>query len=59
MSRAFVSENDAWEYCQKVGEHCMMAERGKECRVQHCPHETKGKPPKNEENPKEQKKTKQ
>jgi hypothetical protein len=41
MSRAFVSENDAWEYCRKAGEHCMMAEKDKECASQDCPHTSK------------------
>jgi len=54
LSRAFVSENDAWEYCQKAREHCMMAERGKECKVQHCPYESNRKPSTVEQTKKEQ-----
>ena len=41
MSRAFVVEGDAWEYCAKAGERCMMAEPGKECNVSDCPHVSK------------------
>ena len=41
MSRAFVSENDSWEYCPKAGEHCMMAEKNKECKDERCVHTTK------------------
>ena len=36
MSRAFVKENDSWDYCAKAGETCFHAERGRECRRQEC-----------------------
>ena len=36
MSRAFVTENDSWEYCIKAGDTCLHAERGRECRRQDC-----------------------
>jgi hypothetical protein len=36
MSRAFVTENDSWDYCTKAGETCFHAERGRECRRQDC-----------------------
>jgi len=41
MSRAFVSENDSWEFCPKAGERCMMAEKDKECRDERCIHAKK------------------
>jgi len=41
MSRAFVTENDSWEYCPKAGERCMMAEKDKECRDERCEHALK------------------
>jgi len=41
MSRAFVSENDSWEYCPKAGERCMLAETHSECTSADCPHASK------------------
>jgi len=41
MSRAFVSENDSWEFCPKAGERCMMAEKNKECRDENCEYASK------------------
>ena len=36
MSRAFVTENDSWDYCTKAGDTCLHAERGRECTRQDC-----------------------
>ena len=41
MSRAFVLENDSWEYCPKAGERCMMAQKGRECKDTSCEHASK------------------
>lgn len=44
MSRAFVTENDSWEYCPKAGERCMLAENGIECQSDYCRHASKKMP---------------
>ena len=44
MSRAFVSDNEPWEYCIKAGERCVMAEQGRECRSKTCEFSTKDEP---------------
>jgi hypothetical protein len=36
MSRAFMKDNDSWDYCTKAGETCFYAERGKECKREDC-----------------------
>ena len=36
MSRAFVKENDSWDYCPKAGDTCFFAETGRECKRQEC-----------------------
>ena len=45
MSRAFVCENDSWEYCQKAGERCMMAEKDRECTSKSCQYASKPEAP--------------
>jgi len=36
MSKAFVTDNDPWEYCVKAGERCVMAEQGRKCYSKDC-----------------------
>lgn len=38
MSRAFVTDKEAWAYCPKAGERCMYAEYDSDCRRTSCEH---------------------
>lgn len=39
MSRAFVKENDGWEFCQKMQDTCWFAKEDGSCPLQKCIHE--------------------